>query len=183
MPQCNSKSGTFTRQFDNSGNAKNAPRSGSQTSPQRATSFQTQGKLERDKTTAGGNRGRNVCEVSENKVKFSIIRTLVKMVRQMENVSNRKYSNIAISNQVFVRISQDPSNRVTLQCQQPRINEFSFAACKNISFFPSMKGSGFLLNNLKHLSEHIRNKYGFTLSSRRITIGSCLKIVSSAHQT
>ena len=105
------------------------------------------------------------------------------MVRHMENVSNRKYSNIAISNEVFVRISQDPCNRVTLQCQQPRINEFSFAACKNISFFPSMKGSGFLLNNLKHLSEHIRNKYGFTLSSRRITIGSCLKIVSSAHQT
>ena len=34
---------------------------------------------------------------------------------------------------------QDPSNRVTLQCQQPGINEFSFAVCKNISFLPSVK--------------------------------------------
>ena len=64
MPQRNSKSGIFTRQFDNSGNAENSTRNGSQTSPQRETSFQTEEKLERDKTTAGGNRGRNVCEVS-----------------------------------------------------------------------------------------------------------------------
>ena len=77
------------------------------------------------------------------KVSFSIIRTSVKMVRQMENVSNRKYSNIAISNQVLVRISQDPSNGVTLQCQQPKINEFSFVVCKNISFSPSMKSFWF----------------------------------------